>query len=207
MRTRTIGGTLRPLRSPRTTRLGRRVAAIGTLLVGAFAALIGLATPAGATITTNTIGCAGSATVNGTGGDAGKTVTVNANDAKVTMLREGTADWQGSITTTTHNHSGQVVVDLGWFKITAGKWGPSANASNENSKSGQTKLPSALKYVPPGDYKITGYHQGDEGRCAGSIDVRFNGSLVSNPIGIAALIATILAAAGVGFAAIARSTP
>ncbi len=165
-----------------------------------------MAGPAAASFSTNTIGCAGSATIDGTGSDAGKTVTINATDSKATLLREGEAHWQGSITTTTHNHSGEVYIDLGWFDVTAGSWGPSKNASNQNSKSGVTKLPSALKWVPPGDYRIAGHHKGDEGECVGSIEIRLNGSIVGNPVGIAAIIGTILTAGGVGYAAFARGS-
>lgn len=189
---------------PPSSRRGRWVARLIAGAAVGVGSVLAMAGPAAASFSTNTIGCAGSATIQGTGSDAGKTVTINATDSKATLLREGEANWQGSITTTTHNHSGKVYIDLGWFDVTAGSWGPSKNASNQNSKSGVTKLPSALKWVPPGDYRIAGHHTGDEGECAGSIDIRLNGSIVGNPVGIAAIIGTVLTAGGVGYAAFAR---
>lgn len=185
----------------RRARLARFVAAAA---VGA-GAVLAFAAPASASFTTNTIGCAGSATIVGTGSDSGKTVTINATDSKVTMLRQGVVNWQGSVTTPTHNNSGEVVIDLGYIKVTAGSWGPSKNASNKTSRSGVAHIPSALRYVPPGTYHMTGHHKGDEGECAGAMDVVFTGSIVSTPVGIIAIIGTILSLFGVVFAGLARA--
>ena len=86
--------------------------------------LLAMAGPAAATFTTNTTNCAGSATIVGTGSDAGKSVSVNANDAKVTMLREGDVNWEGSVPTATHDNQGDVVIHLGLISVTAKTWGP-----------------------------------------------------------------------------------
>lgn len=169
--------------------------------------LLVMAGPAAATFTTNTTNCAGSATIVGTGSDAGKTVSVNANDAKVTMLRQGQVNWEGSVPTATHDNQGDVVIHLGLVSITAKTWGPSKNASNKVSKAGVAKIPSALKLVPPGTYHMTGYNSSDEGTCAGSMDLRFTGSILSSPIGIVAVIGTLLGAIGVVFAGIAKVLP
>jgi hypothetical protein len=190
----------RRIRLARLSRLGRLIAAAA---VGA-GAVLAFAAPASASFTTNTIGCAGSATISGTGSDSGKSVTINATDAKVTMLRQGVVNWHGSVTTPTHNNSGKVVIDLGYVKVTAGSWGPSTNASSKTSRSGVAHIPSALRYVPPGTYHMTGYHKGDEGECVGAMDVVFTGSILSTPVGIAAIIGTILSAFGVLFAGLAR---
>ena len=169
--------------------------------------LLVMAGPAAATFTTNTTNCAGSATIVGTGSDAGKTVSVNANDAKVTMLRQGHVNWEGSVPTATHNNQGNVVIHLGLISVTAKSWGPSKNASNKLSKAGVATIPSALKLVPPGTYHMTGYNSSDEGTCAGSMELRFTGSILSSPIGIVAVIGTLLAAIGVVFAGIAKALP
>jgi hypothetical protein len=187
----------------RRIRLARLSRLIAAAAVGA-GAVLAFAAPASAAFTTNTIGCAGSATISGTGSDSGKSVTINATDSKVTMLRQGVVNWHGSVTTPTHNNSGKVVIDLGYVKVTAGSWGPSKNASNKTSRSGVAHIPSALKYVPPGTYHMTGYHKGDEGECAGAIDVVFTGSIISTPVGIVAIVGTILSAFGVLFAGLAR---
>jgi hypothetical protein len=162
---------------------------------------------AAATFTTNTTNCAGSATIVGTGSDAGKTVSVNANDAKFTMLREGDVHWEGSVPTAIHDNQGNIVIHLGLVSVTAKTWGPSKNASNKVSKAGVAKIPSALKLVPPGTYHMTGYNSSDEGTCAGSMDLRFTGSILSSPVGIVAVIGTILGAIGIVFAGIAKAWP
>lgn len=187
----------------RRNRLARVSRLVAAAAVGA-GAVLAFAAPASASFTTNTIGCAGSATISGTGSDSGKSVTINATDSKVTMLRQGVVNWHGSVTTPTHNNSGKVVIDLGYIKVTAGSWGPSKNASSRTSRSGIAHIPAALKYVPPGTYHMTGYHKGDEGECAGAIDVVFTGSIISTPVGIVAIVGTILSALGVLFAGLAR---
>jgi hypothetical protein len=169
--------------------------------------LLAMAGPAAATFTTNDTSCAGSATIIGTGSDAGKTVSVNANDAKVTMLREGDVHWQGSVPTPTHDNQGNIVIHLGLVSVTAKTWGPTKNGSNKVSKAGVATIPSALKLVPPGTYHMTGYNSSDEGTCAGAMDLRFTGSILSSPVGIVAVIGTILGAIGIVFAGIAKALP
>jgi hypothetical protein len=193
---------------PQGLRGGRRWAVrLVTAAVLGGGSLVAMAGPAAATFTTNTTDCAGSATIVGTGSDAGKTVSVNANDAKVTMLREGAVHWEGSVPTATHHNQGNVVIHLGLVSLTAKTWGPSKNASNRVSKSGVARIPSALKLVPPGTYHMTGYDSSDEGTCAGSMDLRFTGSILSSPVGIVAVIGTILGAIGIVFAGIAKALP
>ena len=189
-------------------RRGRRCAVrlVAVAIVGG-GSLIAMGGTAAATFTTNTTNCAGSATIVGTGSDAGKTVSVNANDAKVTMLREGDVHWEGSVPTAIHDNQGNIVIHLGLVSVTAKTWGPSKNASNKVSKSGVARIPSALKLVPPGTYHMTGYNSSDEGTCAGSMDLRFTGSIVSSPVGIVAVIGTILGAVGIVFAGIAKALP
>jgi hypothetical protein len=193
-----------PSRPRGSRRWAIRLVAAAVLGGGSVLAMAG---PAAATFTTNTPNCAGSATIVGTGSDAGKTVSVNANDAKVTMLREGDVHWEGSVPTAIHDNQGDIVIHLGLVSVTAKTWGPSKNASNKVSKSGVAKIPSALKLVPPGTYHMTGYNSSDEGTCAGSMDLRFTGSIVSSPVGIVAVIGTILGAIGIVFAGIAKALP
>ncbi len=194
----------RPSRPRRAKRWAIRLVAAGVIGGGSIVAMAG---PAAATFTTNTTNCAGSATIVGTGSDAGKTVSVNANDAKVTMLRQGDVHWEGSVPTATHDNQGDIVIHLGLVNVTAKAWGPSKNASNKVSKAGVATIPSALKLVPPGTYHMTGYNSSDEGTCAGSMDLRFTGSILSSPVGIIAVIGTILGAIGIVFAGIAKALP
>ena len=195
---------MQPSRLRGSRRWALRLVAVAALGGGSLLAMAG---PAAATFTTNTTNCAGSATIVGTGSDAGKTVSVNANDAKVTMLREGDVHWEGSVPTALHDNQGDIVIHLGLISVTAKTWGPSKNASNKVSKSGVAKIPSALKLVPPGTYHMTGYNSSDEGTCAGSMDLRFTGSILSSPVGIVAVIGTIIGAIGIVFAGIAKALP
>jgi len=195
---------MQPSRLRGSRRWALRLVAVAALGGGSLLAMAG---PAAATFTTNTTNCAGSATIVGTGSDAGKTVSVNANDAKVTMLREGDVHWEGSVPTALHDNQGDIVIHLGLISVTAKTWGPSKNASNKVSKSGVAKIPSALKLVPPGTYHMTGYNSSVEGTCAGSMDLRFTGSILSSPVGIVAVVGTIIGAIGIVFAGIAKSLP
>jgi hypothetical protein len=194
---------VRPL-GRRSRRWAVRLVAVAVMGGGS---LLVMAGPAAATFTTNTTNCAGSATIVGTGSDAGKSVSVNANDAKATMLREGDVNWEGSVPTATHNNQGNVVIHLGLISVTAKTWGPSKNASNKVSKAGVAKIPSALKLVPPGTYHLTGYNSSDEGTCAGSMELRFTGSILSTPAGIVAVVGTILGLVGLVFAGVAKALP
>jgi hypothetical protein len=202
-RIRQSAGT-HPPRPRRTRRWAVRLVAVAVLGGGSLLAMAG---PAAATFTTNDTNCAGSATIVGTGSDAGKTVSVNANDAKVTMLREGDVHWEGSVPTATHDNQGNIVIHLGLISVTAKTWGPTKNGTNKVSKAGVATIPSALKLVPPGTYHMTGYNSSDEGTCAGSMDLRFTGSILSTPVGIVAVIGTILGAIGIVFAGIAKALP
>lgn len=160
-------------------RLRRRVAAAG--VVAALSLIFGAA-PASAIFTQNTIGCSGSATITDSDGN---TYQGNADDVSVEVPREGVADWRGSISTVTHNHSGEVNLALGPVDIQLGKWGPSRNADDESSSSGTKEIPEALQYVLPGEYVVSGFHQGDEGRCAGYAVVAVDVAPFSTPTGIA----------------------
>lgn len=173
------------------------------LLTGAAAAgvlLFGVATPAAAEFTENRIGCQGHATVR----DGSKTYEVDARDKEVKAPREGTAAYAGSITTTTHDHSGVVRLKLGPFNITLGLWGPSENANNENSSAGTKEIPDAVKFVPPGKYEVSGYHQGKEGRCAGKVTIELEGSPLSTPAGAAAAVGTLVTGAGLVLSGMTR---
>jgi hypothetical protein len=151
--------------------------------------LIGRAVPAGAEFTENTIGCAGSAVVHG---DDGSTVSVNADDGEVTLQdTSGSADYDGSVATVTHHHFGEINLAVGPFDVQVADW-QGKNDTNQSSKSGTKKLPSAMSNVPPGTYELSGFHQGDEGRCAGRMTLKVAGSIVSSPISAGSVVAALL---------------
>ena len=174
------------------------------LLLVAAAAAVGLlvcAQPVAAEFTENTVGCQGRATVRG---KDGKTYLVDARDKTVKAPREGTANWAGAVTTTTHDHSGVVRLKLGPLNITLGKWGPSKNANNENAKAGVKDIPEAVKWVPPGKYEVNGHHQGKEGRCAGKVTVELEGNPLGTPVGAGVAAGTVLTGLGLVVSGMAR---
>ena len=176
-----------------------RTAAFVALLAGA--AVVGLAAPARATFTTNEVGCSGHATITGKNG---KTYEVDAKDDEVKVPKDGTAAWQGAVTTVTHNHRGSVQLKLAFWGITLGSWGPSANAGGEPMKKGTKEIPSAVSLVPPGKYVVSGSHRGTEGGCSGNVTVEIEGSIFGSPVGIVSLGGTVLSALGLAVAAKAR---
>lgn len=163
---------------------GRLVA--GMLL--ALAAIGAVASPAAAVLTSNDVGCEASADI--TAAD-GRTVSIDAEDAEATVPTDGTAAWQGSLATATHDHAGEVRLEVGpWWDVELGRWGPSANAAGETSADGTLELASYLGEVPAGRYKMTGFHQGVEGGCAGEMTVEIEGTPFSNIAGISGLVGT-----------------
>ena len=180
-------------------RPGRRLLGSVTGLA-AGVALVGLtASPAAAVLTENGIGCSGSADI--TAGD-GTTYHVDANDTEAKVPRSGTAAWRGAVATVTHDHKGEVSLEVGPFwDVQIGAWGPSANTANVSSAQGVTELPSALAEVPTGKYKLTGYHTGKEGGCAGEAVVEVEGGAFSNIAGISGIAGTVLFTALLALAA------
>jgi hypothetical protein len=163
-----------------------------------FATLLLTAAPAAAKFTENKIGCKGSAVITD---DQGKTTSITAEDDDVKVPTKGSAAWEGAVTTTTHNHFGEVKLKLGFIKIALGDWGKSSNANDNNSAKGVKKIPSAVEQLPAGKYVVEGFHQGDEGRCAGKVTVELDASATSNPVGIVSLAGTVLTGALLVFSA------
>ncbi len=151
------------------------------------------AAPAFAVMDTNTIGCRGSARIVGKDGTV---YNISSDMEKAVIPREGTAAYDGLITKVTHDHGGKVEIKLGLFGVTIASWGPSANAHDKNSAAGTIQLPSALKYVLPGSYKVSGFHKGNEGGCSGHMTIEVAGGLTSSPAGIPVVVGSGLAAVG-----------
>lgn len=151
---------------------------LGGFLVLLALLVIASAAPAAAELTENSIGCKGTAVIHG---DDGSTTSVSADDATVTLPTAGDADYEGSVATVTHNHFGEINLEVGPGTIELGSW-KGRNDTDQSSKSGTKQLASALADVPPGRYDVSGFHQGDEGRCAGHLTVEVAGSLFSSPI-------------------------
>lgn len=168
----------------------RRLVISGGLMVFLWAtAFTVAAAPAGATINKNSLGCAGHAVITKTNG---QTLTIDASQSEAHVPRRaGRVTYVGSVTTITHNQHGHVAVVLGPFKVNFYTWG-GKNASNKSSDTGSRAYPSVLKDVPPGKYKVTGAHSATEGSCTGSMTIIIDGSPLSNPAGIGALVGTVV---------------
>ena len=169
-----------------------------TALAVAVSATFLAAGPASAVLTSNTIGCSGSATV--TGDDGGST-EVNANDETVVLPRAGSVAYSGSVATPTHDHHGEVRLAVGALDVTVGRWGPSANAEGATSAQGVQRLPAFLDQVPDGRYRLSGFHQGREGGCEGEITVELQGGTGVNAANVGGVVGTIIAACALAFAA------
>ncbi len=168
--------------------------------LAAAGALVGLtAPPAGAVFTRDDVGCSGSADI--TGPD-GATYHVDANDAEAKVPGAGSASWRGGLTTVTHDHQGEMRLHVGpAWEIQVAAWGPSPNATNQSAAQGVMELPSSLEEVPVGRYKLTGFHQGVEGGCAGEAVVEVEGRAFSNIAGISGIAGTVIFAALLAVAA------
>ena len=140
--------------------------------------------PAGAELTENTIGCAGSAVVTD---EDGGTTSVDAEDDTATLAGSGSAEYVGTVSTITHDHFGEINLEVGPASIEIGSW-ESANDDDESEKRGTKELPDAIGDVPPGKYDVNGFHQGDEGRCAGHVTVEITGSIFASPISAASVV-------------------
>lgn len=172
------------------------VSGLGLVVVWAGALTIAAA-PAGATINKNTIGCAGHAVITKTNG---QTLTIDATQSEAHVPRTvGRVMYVGSVTTVTHNQHGHVAVVVGPFKVNFYSWS-GKNTSNKTSDSGSRAYPSVLKDVPPGKYKVTGGHFATEGSCTGEMTIIIDGSPLSNPVGVGALVGTVVFALAVLFA-------
>jgi hypothetical protein len=110
------------------------------------------------------------------------------------MPRSGTVKWQGSTDEAVHNHEGEIGIDLGLGTVPVEEWG-GENEEDETEKRGKKELPDLLKYLPPGTYLVTGSHSGDEGSCAGEIEITLEGDADTLWKG-GGVVLTLVAAAG-----------
>ncbi len=158
--------------------------------------------PAGAVLTSDTVGCSGSATITSTDGTA---YQVDVGDEEAKVPREGSAAWQGGLSTVTHDHRGEVNLELPLGDVELGSWGPSANTEGKASASGAKELPSVLRDLPAGRYKVRGYHEGNEGGCTGHVTVEIDDFAFTNVAGVAGIGGTVLFAGLLAYAARPRT--
>lgn len=167
----------------------RRIAGVslvaGTLLL--------LAAPsAEAVMTENSIGCRGSAVITSNGA----TTTANQDSVEVTLPREGTIAWQGSVGKLARSYSGKIELDLGLFRISPGSWGWSGGPQGTLSSSGVEKIPARFKDLPAGKYKVRGHHTADGATCSGFVTIKIEGGAIQTTAGKAAVGLTAVGVLG-----------
>lgn len=172
----------------------------GLLLVPLLALLP--AGPAGAVITSDTVGCTGQADINSADGNVYR---IDAGDDEAKVPREGSAAWQGGLSTVTHDHRGEVNLELPLGDVELGSWGPSPNAEGRAAAKGVKELPAVLKELPAGRYKVRGYHEGNEGGCTGHVVVEIDDFAFSNIAGVVGIGGTVLFAVLLALAARPRT--
>ena len=174
----------------------RRILGLGVVSMVAMrpVGLLVAASPAGAEITRDTIGCTGTATVTG---DDGAAVTVDVAARSVKIPRADSVVWAAATNKVTHDHAGTVDLELGPLSINLGRWGPTGNDQNQSTTEGLNDIPALVKQFPSVKWKLTGSHKGTEGQCEGEVTVEMEGSAASTAAaGVAGLAGTAAAAAG-----------
>jgi len=168
-------------------------------LTGLFFGLlvVGGASPAGAEFEENTNGCFGG----GTFQEGQFSIDADSvGDRVVTIPRSDTVAWQGSVTAPPGMYYGSIKVELPppWGSVTIDSWkGDSQSASNTGTE--EYDLPTLL---PGGvEFKVTGEHVDQNGRCSGYVKLKVEGKPFSSPITWVSLFGTVATGAGIAFVA------
>jgi hypothetical protein len=137
-------------------------------------------------------GCQGSGTFRATG------TFVDAEaigDQVVTIKRNDTVDWTGSVDAPPGDYNGSIAVDLpppfGELKIDT--WSGKSN----NTETGGAKHYNLPSGVPAGvEFQVLGVHTDDNGYCNGYVNLQIDGGPFDSPATIVSLVATVLTGAG-----------
>lgn len=111
-------------------------------------------------------------------------------------------EYLGTTSVPITDHHGQIAIGLGPGNVVVEPWGNPNKPNPTLSKGGTYSLE-----VPDivGIYEVTGFHEGKGGSCSGNAVLKIEGkNPVTTPIGAGAAGGTLLAAVGVGFAAVAK---
>lgn len=172
-------------------------AAVTTLLLGA---------PALADVTE---GCSGEATIDG--------VTYTpANDTPSNPILvpkdEGVViPWKGATTFDNNGHSGSLNLIVGPFSVEVANWADTNGPEpNQQSNEGDYSLDEFYEDRSPfgrnvvGIYEVTGSHTADGGSCSGNAMVKFEGNVLSSPVGAGSVVVIVITAGGIAMATFAR---
>ena len=163
-------------------------AAAAAALIAAVGLALGAGPAAAVMDTPNPLGCAASASVQS---GRARSQFVDGGDGEVRLPRQGDVYWTGSVAKAAHKESGEVRLVVGFWSVSLGSWGTSANPSNQVMRQGATTLPAFVRYIPPGRYRVEGEHEAAEGRCSGAVTVVLAGSTTTT---VAALGGVLVAA-------------
>lgn len=178
---------------------------VAAIAAAAVATLV-LAAPALADVTA---GCSGEATIDG--------VTYTpANDTPsnpiVVPKDEGVViPWKGATTFDNNGHGGSLNLTVGPFSIEVADWadtnGPRPNQQNNEGEYSldefyEDRSPFGRNVV--GIYEVTGNHTADGGSCSGNAMVKFEGNVLSSPVGAGSVVLIVITAGGIAMATFAR---
>lgn len=121
--------------------------------------------------------------------------TITSAMEEVRLPTTGFAIWEGGVTTTTHNHSGKIWLEVGPINVPLGEWGVSKNEKDDNQQDGTKQFPDWVDKIS-GKFVLLGYHNGDEGGCSGYVKLILDNGKAMTPLEAAAAVLTALAAAG-----------
>lgn len=109
-------------------------------------------------------------------------------------------EYTGTTTAAITDHQGEIAIDIGPAGYVVETWGNPNKPRPKMTKAGTYTLevPNVV-----GIFDVSGFHSGTGGRCDGFAVVKIEGNPLTTPVGAGAVGGTALAAAGVGWAAVA----
>jgi hypothetical protein len=115
--------------------------------------------------------------------------------------------WTGSVGKLAKTYNGKIALDLGLFKFSPSSWTFKGGPQRDLASSGTEVIPSVIKYIPPGKYKVSGIRNGDGSICKGYATLVLEGSPFSSPTGIGVVVVTALSLLGLLRSGVARFKP
>jgi hypothetical protein len=111
-----------------------------------------------------------------------------------------TADWAGAVPFANTNFAGEAGIVVGPVTIRFASWA-GANSDDIREASGTYSLDELKAELPvdvgvAGIYEVKGFHEADGGRCTGMVFVKFEGNPLATPLGVVAVVGSIISALG-----------
>lgn len=109
------------------------------------------------------------------------------------------ADWTGHTDDPITNHNGRVGIVIGPTTWQIEDW-EGQNAEESKDAEGKYAIDDAKDFLPfdlVGLYELEGSHSGNGGTCEGSVMLLIEGNAATTPVGVASIVGTLAAGAGV----------